>query len=63
MLDTLDIWCKSWRMKIDVTKTSVMHFRKLSQDRTVFNYKIGQKTISVVEQYKYLYCILTESLD
>ena len=50
-------------MKFNVTKTIVVHFRRLSQDRTVFNYKIGQETINVVDKYKYLGCILTESLD
>ena len=56
IVDTLDIWCKSWRLKMIVTKTIVVHFKRPSQDRILFNFKIGHEIIHVVEKNKYLGC-------
>ena len=43
-------------MKMNVTQASVLHFRRPSQHRTLFNFKIGHELIHVVEKNKYLGC-------
>jgi len=41
----------------------VGHFRKASSMRSQFQFKIGPHHISVVEKYKYLGCVLEETLN
>ena len=47
--------------KINVSKT--MNFRKQCQNRTQFQFKIGDNIIEIKDTYKYLGCILSETLD
>ena len=63
MLDCLNNWCTKWRLKINVEKTKVVHFRRTGEPRTDVNFLCGNETIGIVEQYRYLGLILTEFLD
>jgi hypothetical protein len=63
MLNKVSDWCKNWRMKINPTKTNIVHFRKQSQNKTDYLFKIGDDIISVAPSYKYLGCVLTDTLD
>ena len=49
--------------KINVSKTNTVHFRKQCQNRTQFQFKIGDNIIEIKETYTYLGCILSETLD
>ena len=63
LLNTVQKWCSQWRLKINLNKTNIVHFRKQSQNRTEFQFKIGNNVIELKESYKYLGCILSETLD
>ena len=34
ILDTVHTWCSHWRLKININKTNIVHFRKQCQNRT-----------------------------
>ena len=50
-------------MRINQTKTKIVHFRKLQNPKTNATFKCGEVNISVDTSYKYLGCKLTENLD
>ena len=63
LLNTVNKWCCQWRLKINLNKTNIVHIRKQSQNRTQFQFKIGENNIEIKETYKYLGCILSETFD
>ena len=63
MLDTLNNWCKRWRVIINTSKSKCMHFRKGRTQRTEFPFKIGGDTLELVDHYKYLGVIFQERSD
>jgi hypothetical protein len=63
MLDTLHEWCKKWRVLINTEKSKCLHFRKPRLPRTQFNYHVGNNTLDVVTEYKYLGVIFDEMLS
>ena len=62
-LETLEEWCRLWAVKVNVSKCGIMHFRRgrVPRSDTVFN--VGSEEIGMVEHYKYLGCMLNETLD
>ena len=63
MLNSLHDWCKKWRMRVNVTKTKVVHFRIKSQPCTTTKFTYGNETMDITDNYKYLGLILDEHLD
>ena len=63
LLDVLDEWCKTWHLDINQEKSQVVHFRPKCVPKTEYIFNCGDKTLSLVLQYKYLGLILTEHLD
>lgn len=63
MLNQVNDWCSRWRMNVNVTKSNVVHFRKKRTKKTNCVFRMGNKEMLVVEQYKYLGIILNEFLD
>ncbi len=63
MLDKLNEWCVKWRMKVNETKTNIIHFRNKRCAKTAENFKLGAKTLDIVSNYKYLGIMLNEYLD
>jgi hypothetical protein len=63
MLSRLELWCNSWEMKVNISKTKVVHFRPQSTVRTDFEFKCGGECLEVVNQYKYLGLLFTEFMD
>ena len=63
MLDTLSDWCNRWRMDINESKTKVIHFRKGSTRRANYNFMCGEKSLTMIENYKYLGIWFNEFLD
>jgi len=63
ILNAVHKWCQSWRMKINVSKTNVVHFRKQSQPLTTHKFTIGNDEVKTTSQYKYLGCMLSDTLD
>ena len=63
MLNTLGNWCKKWKIKVNVGKSEIVHFRRKSNPCTNVNFQLSNKTLKVVNQYKYLGLVLSEFMD
>ena len=49
-------------MEVNVSKTNAVHFRKLNQTKTNYYFKCGNINIAVTDRYKYLGCVLNDTL-
>jgi hypothetical protein len=58
-LDSLNSYCNRWKLKINITKTKVMVFRKGKRKFSQFNFTTDSQHIEAVEKYKYLGVILS----
>ena len=63
MLNVLDEWCNNWDVLVNTKKSQVLHFRPQSKCVTEFDFKLGEVTMSKVNQYKYLGLVLDYKLD
>jgi len=63
MIDKLYEWCKKWRLRVNINKTNIVHFRSKSQANSNFEFHYGLQKIEAVSKYKYLGVILSEFLD
>ena len=61
-LGVLSKWCKQWAVEINVDKCGVMHMRRRGVKRTGGKFDVDSKRIKVVEEYKYLGCVINEQL-
>ena len=62
MLDTMNTWCFKWKMKLNIDKSKIVHFRPKRKLKTDFIFNFGESEINIVNQYKYLGIILDENL-
>ena len=63
MLNTINSWCQKWQLSVYCSKTQVIHFRKLSDKETEFEFKLGEKCIEKVQKYRYLGVELNSTLN
>ena len=63
MLDFVHEWCNTWQMKINMSKSKVMHIRRKGTERSEFPFKFGQQVINYVSEYKYLGVIVDDTLE
>ena len=63
MLETVDSWCKRWRLTINTEKTKILHFRGNSVRRSQYHFKCGDLDIDNDSCYRYLGVTLNEFLD
>ena len=63
LMNTVNDWCKCWRVLINPLKTKVVHFRRKGTPVTTCGFKIGIKDIELTGQYKYLGLTLDEHLN
>ena len=63
MLNTLNEWCKKWRMVINYEKTQIIHFRPKRKLLTTNEFKLGNAILKFVSSYRYLGCTINENLD
>ena len=63
LLDVLSNWCIKNSMRINLSKTKVMHFRNQSMDKQNFQLKCCDSVIEYTGTYKYLGLVLNEYLD
>ena len=63
MVNSLYDWCKKWRMRVNVSKTKIVHFRTKSQPCTSYEFICGNEAIEIIDKYKYLGLILDEHLN
>ena len=63
LIDHVNSWCKKWKMKVNLKKSKVVHFRKQGEALSDIDIKLGNDTLSYVSQYKYLGVYFDEYLD
>ena len=63
MLDHVSNWCNKWRLRVNYTKSAVMHFRNKGKRRSEYAFHIGNKTIEYASSYKYLGVVLCDNMD
>ena len=62
-LETLAKWCREWAVEINAEKCGVMHMRRKGVRRTEEKFYVGGEEVRVVEEYKYLGCVVNEHLQ
>ena len=62
MLDCLQNWCLKWRLRVNLDKTKVIHFRNNRKLVTNHVFKFSESTIEIVSCYKYLGILIDEHL-
>ena len=40
LIHALETWCNTWKLRVNVAKTNVLHFRGPKKKRTTFNFEI-----------------------
>ena len=63
LLDCVHNWCQNWKLRVNIDKTKVVHFRNKRVNRTKCAFKMGNENVDIVEEYKYLGVYLNEYLD
>ena len=63
MLNSIDNWCKTWGICINVRKTKVLHFRLKRAPLSSFKFNLGIQPIEYAHEYKYLGFLFNEFLD
>ena len=59
-LDVLKRWYRKWSVEVNGEKCGVMHTRKKGVKRVEDKFYVGEEVIAIVEEYKYLGCVLDE---
>ena len=60
MIKTVYNWCIKWRLKVNSTKTKIMHFRGKKKPLTEETFYYGYEKLEIVHSYKYLGTIFDE---
>ncbi len=62
MIDKLHEWCKNWRMKVNQSKTNIVHFRNKGTHCTNVCFTLGENVLNKVKKIKYLAVMLNDYL-
>ena len=62
LLDIMQQWCYKWRLKVNIEKSKVVHFRAPRKQRSNSTFNYGEHEIDIVPSYKYLGVIMDEFL-
>lgn len=62
-LNVLQRWCRNWRMRVNIKKTKIVHFRVKSQPKTTVQFIFNNENIDCIDKYRYLGIFLDEHLD
>ena len=63
MIDNMNNWIREWRLRVNLRKTKIVHFRPKRKGRTRFEFKYNDSVIEIIDSYKYLGVYLDEHLD
>ena len=63
MLDKMYNWCQKWRLKVNETKSNIVHFRPSRCKPSDVSFKYGDRELYRVPEYKYLGVILDEHMN
>ena len=62
-IDALHIWCRQWRMNVNLDKTKVVQFRRATCEVTKFKFMFNFEALEIVPSYRYLGMDINEHLD
>ena len=63
MLNCMYEWARKWRLKVNVDKSNIIHFRNSRTRLTEFRFKYGLQNLETCKSYKYLGIYLDEHLN
>ena len=63
MLNAIDAWAMKWRLKVNVLKSKIVHFRSKRKIGSDYAFKYARNIIERVSSHKYLGIYLDEHLD
>ena len=58
LMDITAEWCFKWRISINPSKSSVVHFRRCTKQMTSKQFKLGVHELQIVNEYRYLGVVL-----
>ena len=62
LLDKFGDWCEKWNVKVNESKSKIMHFRPKRYRATDYRFKYLNSELDFVRQYKYLGVMFNEHL-
>lgn len=62
-LDILHTWIRQWRLTVNITKTKVMHCRKVAHGLTDTIFNLGDQQLDICNSYRYLGLEISEFMD
>ena len=63
LLNATYTWCNKWHLKLNTTKTKIIHFREKRKRQTSSKIIYGMHKIDLVRSYKYLGVIFDEFME
>ena len=63
LLKVTEDWCNRWRLKLNCTKSHVIHFKKLGNPAAEVEFKINNNRIDLVNSCQYSEVIFNEHLN
>ena len=63
MLNIVHDWCLKWRMKVNVSKSKIVHYRVRGHEQSSFDFKLGGQSLEIKDRYPYLGVVLDAHLN
>ena len=63
MIEICQNWFEQWRLKVNISKTKVVHFKKPNTPKTTYDFTLRDSVIEITDSYKYLGIFVTEFLQ
>ena len=63
ILFIVEIWCKKWRLEVNLTKTNILHIRNQRKHQSKFTFLFDMRPVPYCTFYKYLGVNINEFLD
>ena len=60
MLNGLNDWCNKWKLRVNLKKSNIIHFRKKKMPKTQYKFQFNNEEMLKVNEYKYLGLIFNE---
>ena len=54
MFDYMKQLCFKWKLKSNVEKSKITHFRRKNVTRTEFPFNFGDNELDIIDRYKYM---------
>ena len=63
LLNIVELWCKRWRLEVNLGKTNILHVRAKRKLQSRFVFLFNKRPVPYCTFYKYLGCYVNEHLD